>query len=116
MKKRIHQKPEYLKTKPHYLVKIPWGATSGSPACPCEYYNALQAAVHSLLSAMKCDDMESVQTWMKTARGQLNAAIRESAKTGAMVPVVGAEYPDPESERALVTEPAPTPNDHGNKQ
>ena len=101
MKKQIHSKPEYIKTKPHYLVKIPGGATSGSPACPCEYYNALQAAVHSLLSAMKCDEMEHVQTWMKIARRQLNAAIRESAKPGAMVPVVGAEYPDPENSCGL---------------
>lgn len=97
MKKRIHKKPEYLKTKPLYLVKIPWVATSGNKACPCEYNNCLHAAVHSLLGAMKCDEMEHVQTWMKTARRQLNAAIRESSKPGAMVPVVGAEYPDPEN-------------------
>lgn len=96
MKTRIHQKPEYLKTKPHYLVKIPWVATSGNDACPCEYNNGLHAAVHSLLSAMKCDEMEHVQIWTKTSRRQLNAAIRASSQPGAMVPVVGEKYPDPE--------------------
>lgn len=75
----------------------PWVATSGSEACPCEYNNSLHAALHSLLSAMKCDEMEDVQKWMKTASRQLKAAIRESAKPGAMVPVVGARYTDPEN-------------------
>ena len=106
MKKRIHQKPEYLKNKPHYLVKIPWVATSGSKECPWAYNNGLHAAVHSLLAAMKCDEMQDVQTWMKTARRQLNAAIRKSSKPGASVPAVGAEYPDPENDRTLATQPA----------
>jgi hypothetical protein len=98
MKKRIHRRPEYLKTKPYYLVRIPWGSTTGDPACPCQYYNGLQAAVHSLLSAMQCTEMDSIQIWMKTARRQLSGAIRQSAKPGAMVPVVGESYDRPDDQ------------------
>lgn len=101
MKKRIHTKPEYIKNKTYYLVKIPFVATTGMPECPCEYNNGLNAAVHSLLAAMKCDEMEHVQTWMKTARRQLTAAIRESAKPGATVPVVGEVYDYPENVNIL---------------
>ena len=95
-KERIHQKAKYIKTKPYYLVKIPWVATSGSDACPCQYNNALHAAFHSLLAAMTIDGMEDVRYWMMQSRRKLTAAIRASAKAGAMVPIVGAEYPDPE--------------------
>lgn len=97
MKQRSHTKPEYLKNKTYYLIKIPFCATTGMPECPCEYHNGLHAAVHSLLAAMKGDKMEHVQEAMKTARRQLNAAIRESAKPGATVPVVGAVYDYPEN-------------------
>jgi len=94
-KKNFHQKPEFIKTKPYCLMKIPWVATSGSDACPCQYNNALHAAVHSLLTAMRRDLMEDVRYWMKRSRNELNHAIRASAKPGAMVPIVGEEYPDP---------------------
>lgn len=94
-KKLIHQKPEFMKTKPYCLVKIPWVATSGSDACPCKYNNALHAAVHSLLAAMRGDHMDNVRYWMIRSRNELNDAIRASKKAGAMVPIVGAEYPNP---------------------
>lgn len=98
MKKQpAHTRPVYLKNKPYHLVKIPWVATTGMPECPCEYNNALHASVHSLLSAMKMDEMEHVITWMKIARRQLNAALRTAKKPGATVPVVGAVYEYPEN-------------------
>lgn len=96
-KQRAHSRPEYLKNKPYHLVKIPWVATTGMPECPSEYNNALHAAVHSILSAMKMDEMEHVLHWAKAARRQLNAAIREAQKPGAAVPVVGRVYEYPEN-------------------
>jgi len=89
---RKHNKPVYLKTKPYYLVKIPWGSTTGSPQCPSEYYNGLQASVHSMLCAMQMDSIDHAISWMKVARRQLNAALRHAKKPGARVPVVGQDY------------------------
>lgn len=87
-----HKKPVYLKIKPYYLVRIPWGVTTGSPQCPSEYYNSLQAAVHSLLSAMQMDSIDHAISWMTTARRQINGALREAKKPGATVPVEDQEY------------------------
>lgn len=89
---RTHRQPKFLKTKPFYLVKIPWPATSGEPTCPAQYYNGLEAAVQSLLTAMRCDEMHDVQWWMKNARRQLAGAIRQSEKPGAAVPVEGQRF------------------------
>ena len=91
-----HEPPTYLKEAPYYLVKIPWVVTSGSPKCPCEFYNGTDAAVHSLLAAMRMSEVSAALQWLKTARRQVNQAIREIQKPGAQMPVKGQVYPDPD--------------------
>jgi hypothetical protein len=85
VKKIIQKKPRYLKTKPYYMIKIPWVTTDGDPACPHEYNNGVHAAVHSLLAGMKCDKIEDVRYWLRTGRRQLSGAIRQLDKPGAAV-------------------------------
>ena len=113
---RKHQKPVYLKTKPYYLIRIPWGATTGSRSCPSQYYNALHASFHSMVCDMQMESIDHSISWMMEARKQINAALRQANKPGARVPVVGQEYPYPENDQAQATTPAPTNDDHGNKQ
>jgi hypothetical protein len=85
VKKIIQKKPQYLKTKPYHLVKIPWVSTDGNPACPHAYKNGVHAAVHSILAGMTCDTIEGVRFWLRTGRRQLSRAIRQLDKPGAAV-------------------------------
>ncbi len=95
---RTHERPSYGRTKPDYLIHLPWVATTGMSDCPCEYNNGLHAAVHSLLAAMKMDELHHAIAWMEQARDQLNDALRTARKPGASVPIVGQIYDYPEEE------------------
>ena len=88
------KKPHYIRTKPSYLVYIPYHSTTGEPDCPHEYNNSLHAAVHSLISAMKVDDIDSAYFWLREGRRQLTHALKALNKPGAALvpaPTKGAK-------------------------
>ena len=84
---KTQRKPRYRKTKPSYLIYVPFISTSGDPACPYEYNNGLHAALHSILAAMQCDTLDGVRAWTKTAKRQIANADKALRKpTAAVVP------------------------------
>jgi hypothetical protein len=74
------------KADPVHVVILPWVETSGHPKCPASWNNGAHAAAHSLLAALKCDDIESVRTWLQDARRQVNTALSQARRPHAKVP------------------------------
>lgn len=80
--------PEYQKPAPPraHLVRIPWVETSGHPASPYRYNNAVHAALHSILAGMMCQKKTDARYWFETAQGQLDDAVDAIRKPRAKVP------------------------------
>ena len=81
------RQPEFLlpENNGEHIVKIPYVATSGASSSPYAYNNALHAALHSVLAAMKCGHERDILLWIKDASRQLADAQNALNKRGARV-------------------------------
>lgn len=76
-------RPVFLRTKPDYLVQIPWVQTSGAKGSKHEWNNGAHAALHSILAGLKCTEKQDVAHWLGVAQEQINDAVRCLARKSA---------------------------------
>lgn len=100
-KRTSYQRPQFLQTKPFYIVQIPWVQTSGAKGSAYEWNNYAHAALHSILAAMQCQSKEDVRYWLTVARRQMNGAVKRIGASSAKVMPYGS---GPAEEARLVAE------------
>lgn len=82
---RKYHRPKYIKTSGPFIVEMPFVQTSGRPGTPYVWINAADAAVHSLLAAMRSTDKGSAELWIKIAQSQIADAVNAIGKPYARV-------------------------------
>lgn len=91
MSRVTQERPVYVSTgagapgeEPNcYVIRLPWVRTSGDPRSPFSYANGTHAAVHSLLCALRGDDIENVRFWLDEASAQIHIAKENAAQPHA---------------------------------